>query len=459
MSRSGPIASRLSLRVRLTLLAALGAALVLPVAVVLLHNTVSDALQDAVTSELRVRARDVDAELRAGVAPVTGDGLVTQVVDAAGSPRIPPQAVPLVSPRELAAMHGHEAVLDRPVTGLGDHARVLVRRLPDAAGGGFVLVAGSTAPIAEVERRLSLLLVVVGPLLVAAVAGTTWFLTRSALQPVRRMTRRAQTLSLQEPHSRLPQPPGRDEIAELGRTLNTMLDRIAETVAHERAFVDDASHELRTPIAVLRGELELARMELHDRGAGAESIRAIESALEETDRLARIAEHLLVLARADAGRLAGGAERVPVMAAIARVADRFQHGEVQLQVSGGESHVLADPDLIDQLLTNVVANAARFARTIVRIEVERQDGTVLIRVSDDGPGFDPDVLDRAFDRFSRSGTSRTRAGGGAGLGLAIVAAIVEALGGRIDIGNGGASGGATVEVRLPTADRPVDPSA
>lgn len=447
------LAARLSLRVRLTVLSALGAALVLPLVVLLLQGAVRDALNDAVTAELRIRADDVEAELRAGVEPVVTDGLVTQVLAPDGSVLRPEGSEVLTRAGELPSEPGEEVVRDRAVPGVGDHARVLARRLPGDLGAGWVVVAGSTSPIVEVQRRLAVLLGVAGPLLVLAVAGTAWMLTRSALQPVRRMTRRASTLSLEEPHERLPQPPGRDEIAELGRTLNGMLERIEQTVAHERAFVDDASHELRTPIAVLRGELELARMELEAREAG-DPIRAIDSALEETDRLARITEHLLVLARADAGRLADARQRVSLMTATAHVIDRVDAGRIQLQVTGVDGQVLADPDLVDQLLTNLVGNAVRFARDTVRVGIRTEDDVVAVEVDDDGPGFDPAVLDRALDRFSRSGTSRTRSGGGAGLGLAIVAAIVDSLDGSIQLENDGLLGGASVTVRLPRAPRP-----
>ncbi|HEU5085103.1 MAG TPA: ATP-binding protein [Acidimicrobiales bacterium] len=453
MKALAALAARLSLRVRLTVLSALGAALVLPLVVLLLQGAVRDALNDAVTAELRVRADDVAAELGAGVTPVVTDGLVTQVLAPDGTVVRPDGADPLVGSDELPERAGDELVRDRAVPAVGEHTRVLARRLTARAGGGWVVVAGSTSPIVEVERRLAVLLGVAGPLLVLAVAATAWMLTRSALQPVRRMTRRASTISLEEPRERLPQPPGGDEIAELGRTLNGMLDRIEQTVAHERAFVDDASHELRTPIAVLRGELELARMELAAREPG-DPLRAIDSALEETDRLARITEHLLVLARADAGRLADTRERVSLMTATAHVIDRVDAGNVQLQVTGVEGHVVADPDLVDQLLTNLVGNAVRFARTTVRVGIRIEGDAVVVEVDDDGPGFDPAVLDRALDRFSRSGTSRTRSGGGAGLGLAIVAAIVDSLDGQIELENDGLLGGATVTVHLPRASRP-----
>lgn len=449
------LSARFSLRARLTVLSALGAALVLPLGVLYLHGDLGDALDDAVTAELRVRADDVAAELIAGFDPVLGEGLVTQVLAADGSVLDGAGSDPLLAADELPSQLDAEVVVDRPVPGIGADARVLGRSVNvDGTGRRYVLVAGSTAPIARAQDRVAVVLGVVGPVLVVLIAATAWMLTRAALRPVRRMTRRAATLSLEEPRSRLPLPPGRDEIAELGQTLNVMLDRIEETVAHERAFVDDASHELRTPIAVLRGELELARLDLAEGRDPAESIRAIDSALEETDRLARVAEHLLVLARADAGRLTDGQERVPLMAATARVVDRLDLGDLDLQVTGVEAHVMADPDLVNQMITNLVANAARFAASTVRVEIRTEATTVVLSVADDGPGFAPDLLDSALDRFSRAEPSRTRtsAGSGAGLGLSIVAAIADALDGRVSLSNGGPLGGACIELRLPRAE-------
>lgn len=448
------------------MLAAVGAAVVLPVAALVVYGGLLSAFDEAVTSELRVRADDVATDLQAGAPVPAGDRLVTQVLDAEGRVVVPAGAEPLVAADEIDT--DRELVMDRPITGIGDQARLLVRPIP--AGGpdaALVAVAGSTASVRRAQERLVVVFGVAGPVLVASVAALAWLLTGSALRPVARMTRRAATLSLREPEARLPQPAGRDEIAELARTLNTMLDRIAGMVAHERALVDDASHELRSPLAVLRSELELARLGLREE-PDPERIRAmLDSALEETDRLVALTEHLLVLARADAGRLVGAPE--PVV--LAEAADHIVRGlaapdvEITLDL---DAVVLADPTAVERLLSNLIVNATRWADSRVLVTAaaagdegdgdgrngrdggDGGDGTVVIVVADDGAGFDPQLLERAFDRFSRADRTRNRRGG-TGLGLAIAAAITGALGGRIAARNGPPLGGAVVEVRLPAA--------
>ena len=447
----GAQASRFSLRLRLTLLAAVAAAIVLILGTLLLYVGLRAALDDAVTSELRVRADDVGAQLRAGKVPVLAGGLVTQVLQPDRSVVVPAGAPAVPTRAEVAGVSG-ERLFDRPVAAVGDRARLLVRRVTLPGGGErYVVVAGSTAPIRRAQQRLEVVLLGAGPGMVVVVAGMAWFLTGAALRPVARMTRRAGEISLQDPSDRLPQPPGQDEIADLGRTLNGMLDRIAETVAHERAFVDDASHELRTPLAVLRTELELARLEFADGQEPALTAAALDSALEETDRLAALTQRLLVLARADAGHLAGQLQPVAVLDVACRVLDRLDPKEVEVELAGDEVVVLADPLVLEQLLTNLIMNAARWSQSRVRVESGREATEGIVRVADDGPGFDPDLLGRAFDRFSRGDPSRGRSGGGTGLGLAIVAASTAALGGRVEARNGPPLGGAVVEVRLPAA--------
>lgn len=436
------------------------AAVVLTIGALLLYGGLYSSVDDAVTGELRVRADDVTTELRMD-APLTFDsGLLTQVVTPEGEAVVPEGVEPVPTRSELDQATS-EILVDRPVETIGDDARVLIRPVHLASGEErVVVVAGSTAPIVQAQHWLAVVLGLAGPAMVFVAAATAWLLTTSALRPVSRMTRRAARISLRDTKARLPQPPGRDEIAELGATLNRMLDRIAETVAHERAFVDDASHELRTPLAVLRSELELARLEVGEEPNAARTIAAIDSALEETDRLAALAERLLVLARADAGHLVGPPQAVTVDDVVQRVLEQIDTGTLTLDVQVAGVVVLADPAALEQLLANLVANAVLWARSGVQVDAVRSGSgaepgsngvEVVLRVADDGPGFDPEIIERVFDRFSPAGTERGRSRSGTGLGLAIVAAITDALGGQVAAANGPPLGGARVDVHLPAA--------
>jgi two-component system, OmpR family, sensor kinase len=276
------------------------------------------------------------------------------------------------------------------------------------------------------------------------------------------MSQEADAISLAQAGRRLAQPPGEDEIAQLGRTLNAMLDRIEASFARERMFLDDASHELRTPIAVLRAELEMALLESGDPAATERSLR---SALEEADRLSHLAEDLLVLARATAGRLPLRRRPVDIRALAQGVASRSANGAgrraaeagagrsaqgVKVEVDGATAQAVVDPARLEQVVSNLVSNARRFARRRVRVAIRTEGDDVVVTVADDGPGFPEALLPVAFDRFTRAEASRSHeAGAGAGLGLAIVAAIVRAHGGTISAANGPPLGGAAVVVRLP----------
>lgn len=228
-----------------------------------------------------------------------------------------------------------------------------------------------------------------------------------------------------------------------------MLDRIEVSFARERAFVDDASHELRTPIAIARAELELGLQRPRDHQAMAESMR---SALEEVERLGQLAEDLLVLARADAGMLPIRQAPVELRSLAQHLASRLgaQPGPA-VDVTGPEVLVEADRQWLEQMLTNLVHNARRFAAGRVRIDVASDGDAVRVTVADDGPGFPAPLVPVSFGRFSRADPARGRIGGGAGLGLAIVAALTEAHGGSVEASNGPPLGGAAVTLRLPGA--------
>jgi signal transduction histidine kinase len=268
------------------------------------------------------------------------------------------------------------------------------------------------------------------------------------------MRRRAGEISAGQRGERLPVPPARDEIADLGVTLNAMLARIERAFERERAFSAVASHELRTPLTILKTELELAS----ERGRTREELEnAIRSAADETDRLVRLAEDLLVLARADEGRLPLTPQPVEIAALARRVTRLFaqraeaDRRDVIIAVSEHSLTITADPARLEQALANMVDNALRHGAGRVSIDAQPGDGRVEIHVLDEGRGFPAKLVDSAFERFTSGGSDRSE--GGAGLGLAIVAAIAHAHHGTAHATNR-ASGGADVWLSLPSTQAP-----
>jgi two-component system, OmpR family, sensor kinase len=317
--------------------------------------------------------------------------------------------------------------------GISKHARLIAR--PVSAGGPIV-VAGTTLKDRERANESLVRALLIGvplALLLASLAGVG--LAAGALRPVERMRSRAATISAADVDARLPLPEARDEIHRLGETLNEMLARLQSAFARERAFVADASHELRTPLAILKAELELAARD--GRSAG-ELSAAVRSAVVEVDRLSRLAEDLLVLARADEGRLPVRAVPQPVEPLVRQVAYAF---EAQARAGGRQIttespaglEATVDPLRIRQALGNLVENALRHGAGDVRVFALTSNGDIELHVSDQGNGFPAEFLPEAFERFTRGDAART--GGGSGLGLAIVDAIARGHGGSVHARN------------------------
>jgi signal transduction histidine kinase len=248
-------------------------------------------------------------------------------------------------------------------------------------------------------------------------------------------------------------PPSNDEVGRLGETLNEMLERLEEAFAHERRFVSDASHELRTPLAILKAELELA---LRD-ATGIDAIRAaVASAAEEADRVVQLAEDLLVIARSDQGRLPVRLAEVDaaevLRAASRRFASRASERGVALEIRApDDQRLVVDSLRLEQALGNLIDNGLRHGSGTLTLAVEPHGDRVEVHVRDDGPGFPDDFVADAFKRFTRADTARSR--GGAGLGMAIVAAIAHGHGGTAHARNR-PEGGADVWMDLPAAPVP-----
>jgi signal transduction histidine kinase len=325
----------------------------------------------------------------------------------------------------------------------------LLARPVTAHGQPAVLLVGES--LGQRERALDALhalLAVGGPLALLIASAIGYALAAAALLPVERMRRHAAAVTAAGTSERLPVPPARDEIGRLGTTLNEMLARLEVSLRRERAFVSDASHELRTPLAILRTELELALRGEHTRE---ELEEALKSAAEEAERLSSLAEDLLVIARSDQGRLPVRPEPLEAGPVLQRVAGRFQtraraEGRPLAADPSPGVELQADPARLEQALANLVDNALTYGDGTVALSARQVNGSVELHVSDEGPGFPPEFLPRAFERFTRADEARTR--GGTGLGLAIAAAIAGAHGGSAHAVNREA--GADVWIKLPS---------
>jgi two-component system, OmpR family, sensor kinase len=415
---------RRRIRARLTLAFAAAMALLLAASGLVLYLRLGAALDRTIDQGLAGRADDLATLVRGagpGLGRAGGDRLVEP--DESFAQVLAPDGAVLDSTPELGGhrlLSGPELaravratlVVDRPpFPGSDDPLRLLATPVTTGTGGPVVVVVGtSTEERAETLASLRRQLLLGGPLTLAAASLLGYLLAAAAMRPV--------------------------------------LDRLEAALAQERRFVADAGHELRTPLASLRAELELALR--RPRPAG-ELRAALASAADETERLSRLAEDLLVLARADGG-LPVHPEPVAAAELLAEAAERFA---APASAAGRAIEVAAGDDLVvvvdrlraAQALGNLVDNALRHGRGRIRLVARRGGGgRVELHVRDQGPGFPPGFADAAFDRFSRADPARQ--GPGAGLGLAIVAAIARAHGGSAHAAN--RDGGADVWLELPT---------
>jgi signal transduction histidine kinase len=420
--------TRLPLRVRLTLPFAAAVAGVLAAMGLFIYLRVGGELLASVDASLTGQVVEVRANAEAGRPLIdldaTAGPTVVQLLTPAG-------AVVESEPANLLPLPHAHRLQTAAVPGLDGHWRFLAVSQTVQGQRRILVVGRSLHARDETLDRLGREYLIAAPvaLLLAVLAG--YGLAAAALRPVEAMRRRAAAVSAEEPGHRLPVPPAHDEIHALAVTLNDMLDRLERSFERERRFLSDASHELRTPLALLRGELELAL----SRPRSVDELQAaVRSAAEETERLSRLAEDLLLIARADQGQLPIRAERVSVPELLERVRTRFSTYASELGrpvdvETDGEASVVGDGLRIEQAVGNMVSNAFEHGDGQVVLRSRTVDGRVEIHVTDEGRGFPEAFVARAFERFSRA--DGARAAGGAGLGLA----IARAHGGEAHVAN------------------------
>lgn len=330
-----------------------------------------------------------------------------------------------------------------PGTSSGD--RITRTVVADSPFGRIKVVASSPSSIVSKNTEALRNSLAAGfPILAVLVGWVTWMLTGRSLQPVERMRAEVEEISAHTLDRRVPEPETQDEIGRLAHTMNRMLDRLEASATRQREFVSDASHELRSPMAAIRSQLEVA---MHD-PTHADWMGVAAGTLAENERLERLVDDLLTLARLDEGRVPA-VEDVDLEDVVheetARVRDeRLQSRTIPVRVRGNREQ-------LGRAIGNLIQNALRFARARVEVALEGPDGLAMVSVTDDGPGIPEPDRERVFERFTRLDEGRARSDGGVGLGLALVRAIAVAHGGTATATNAEDGAGARLVLRLPRA--------
>lgn len=452
------LSPRFSLRARMVLLSAALVSVVLLAGGLVLLAVVRTTLVDGVVETGQWRAAEVAAEAAHGLPPQTalsGEDVETfvQVVNhhrvllsSANTAGLPSLDLPL-QPVGGTAVYARDEL---PVRDTGPF-RVVARGTDTPAGPATVFVAVSLDDVDETLATAATVGAVGLPLLVLVLSGAMWVVLGRTLAPVEAIRAEADTITGRRMGRRVPVPTQQDEIGRLARTVNAMLDRLERSAERQRRFVGDAAHELRSPIATLRAQLETAQHHLargNTRSAGVDQL--VPELLQETVRMQDLVDQLLVLARSDAGD--GGSRRVPVDlddAVEAAASSLAPRARVRVDLSGVRpAQVRGDPGLLEHVARNLLSNADRHAARRVVVGLGTVAGDAVLTVDDDGPGIAPDRRDEVFRRFTRLDAPRDRDHGGAGLGLAIVSDIVRAHGGSAEVTES-TLGGARFVVRLP----------
>jgi signal transduction histidine kinase len=450
-------------------LAAVSAGLTLAILLVFgvaIGQVATQRIRDDFDSEVRNAAQTLASEFQVVYTPVGSFAQEGPRLDAFVLPDDASARVLDVNGKVLRHTAG-AAALGPPRVGLSEHGDVLVATVPITSDSGtptgYVQYGRSLDHIDSTVARLWLFVAagVLAGTLLASLAGLA--IAARAMRPIASLTATAREIAAtRDPSRRMPEPTVEDEVGELALTLEEMLRSLDAARAEregamqkQREFVADASHELRTPLTSVLANLELLQASLGSPGQ-AEDREIVDSALRSSRRMSRLVGDLLLLARADAGRLdkhrrcdlaevAGdaAAEAAPLMGDRTLTVDNDR----PLRVEGS-------PDELHRMVLNLLDNAARHtpAGAHVGLGLREEDGEAVVEVSDDGPGIPAAMRQQVFDRFVRGeGPADTARGTGTGLGLAIVSAVAESHGGSVEVAESEA-GGALFRTRIPLAE-------
>lgn len=440
---------RVTLRLRVTILATLVVLAALAVASTALLFALRSTMLANLDDSVEARVGDLMALYQAGRLPstlVVDRDAFAQVISPSGATLAGSSNTGTEPVLDPTARQG-EFTVELPSVTSG-RARVLV---VGTADGGWIVAGAGLGDISEVTRAAGAYLLVLGPLLTALVGGLVWVVTGRSLAAVEAIRAEVADIGAGELHRRVPQPAARDEIGQLSTTMNAMLDRLESSQQAQVRFVSDASHELATPIAVMRHQLEIALREADHR-----PIRAtLTDLLDEDRRMQRLVEDLLVLARNEHGHPDPRRHTLVDLDDIALEESRrlaASHPDSRIDTHGvSAGQVRGREDDFLRIVRNLLDNALRHARSAVAVHVTTVDDKVILHVDDDGTGVPLMHRERVFERFTRLDASRSRESGGSGLGLAIVSDLVTRYHGSVTVAAAPELGGARFTVSLPDA--------
>jgi heavy metal sensor kinase len=397
-------------------------------------QVIASGLQD-INGQITFDGSDLPAETQSGIAVdaavVSSNAVVAQTTNQ------PLDKTVLINLAAQVAQKGVPVWID-VVDSHGVQRRVYAIPLTTSTNALQTLVVSrSVAEMADAQRRTLLILVAVSAALLVIGGALSYWLAGRALQPVRTIAGMARSISERDLHRRVEVKVPHDELGELVDTFNSMLARLEAAFTSMSTFTADASHELRAPLALMRSEVEgvLSRSRSTD-----EYKRVLLSLKQEIEHLSRVSDQLLILARADAGALVPAKEPIDVADFLHESAARWEEVAkkegTQVEVSAPASgRMEADPALLRRVVDNLIENAVRHSPRgkAVTLRGYPQNGGWNVEVADQGPGVDPAHRDKLFTRFARADSARSPENGGAGLGLALSAAIARAHGGELEL--------------------------
>ncbi len=403
-----------------------------------LINSQKSALTSGLQSTALLRAQDISSAIEDGTIPTdiavkNEDSSFIQVINSNGM--VVASSENISGELSLASkipVSKTVAIYTRSDIPAGDSDFCVVGLRVQSTMGAFTIFSGvSLEPVGNGIDALRNSLLVAMPILLLLVGAFTWIAVGMAFRPVGDITRMVFEITAEDLHRRVPQPTSKDEISNLAKTMNKMLERLEKSDQEQRAFIGDVSHELRSPLAGMQAQLEV-----HQLHPDADlTSQVVSEVLEEVTRMNHLINDMLLLATVEKQRVQTSYEYVSLNEVVSNEIKKIKRNTT-LEINFSNIHsvqVIGSERQLARLLRNLLENAARFAEANIRVSLTKTDVGVQLRIDDDGPGIPIAERESVFHRFTRLDESRTRSDGGVGLGLAIVRKIAAIHGATVHI--------------------------